>query len=80
MTVSSVRKIRNTMGKSCCVAVVLPDVDNAIFEEPYLLSEGSMHFMGEPSSRASGEGSSGRPPTNPVNPPPQLHNYLNDPR
>ncbi|KAL0051109.1 hypothetical protein WJX82_002198 [Trebouxia sp. C0006] len=60
----------------------LPNVSDAIFEEPYLLSENSMHLLAERSQAPSNpEGVSGRPPASPANlSPPQLHNYLNDTR
>lgn len=60
----------------------LPNVSDAIFEEPYLLSENSMHLLAERSQAPTNpEGVSGRPPASPANlSPPQLHNYLNDTR
>ncbi|KAL0030645.1 hypothetical protein WJX77_000555 [Trebouxia sp. C0004] len=60
----------------------LPNVSDAIFEEPYLLSENSMHLLAERSQAPTNpEGISGRPPASPANlSPPLLHNYLNDTR
>lgn len=57
----------------------LPSVDK-LLEEPYLLSENSMHFL-NPADTPSHDPQSGRPPPNPANSPPQLQNYLaNDSR
>lgn len=60
----------------------LPNVSDAIFEEPYLLSENSMHLLAEPSQAPTHlEGVNGRPPARPANlSPPPLHNYLSDTR